>query len=842
VSVAVALRWVLRELRGARRRLLLFVLCLSVGVAAVTAVSGLASGVDGALRGRARELLAADVAVEARRPLPAALETAASGLRVQRTDVLETTTVVAVPPRGGAAGPSRLAEVKVVGPGYPWYGAVRVSPPRGLQGLLGPERAVVAPEILTGLRLRVGERLRVGGADFVVAGTVLEEPDRRSFSLSLAPRVFLSPEGLARARLLALGSRVTHRALFRLPQGSGPAAATRLATALRKAAGPLFEVETYVEAQPAVREGLRRAERFLGLVALLSLLVGGVGVSQTVRAWLAGRLDAIAVLRSLGLSGGEAVVLHLVQVAVLAGAGCAVGALCGIGVQAVAPLLLGDLLPAGAVRLWQPAAVGRGVGLGLAVSALFCLGPLAAVRRVPPVRVLRREAEPLPAPRGTGALTLAALLCGALVVAWVQGTSWRLAGAFVGVVLVASLALAGAARVLVWGAVRLPLARARLTVRQGLLALARPGAGTLGAMVALGLGVLVVFTMTVVQDQLARGLERDLPGSSPTAFLADVQPDQVQGLRGLLAREGARDVRTVPFVVARLRAVDGRAVEDLARGKAKEGRDSWALAREQRLSFQAALPASNRLVAGRWWSGRPGDEVSVEEEFARSMGARIGSHLEFDVQGVPVTLRVTSLRHVEWRTFDINFFLLVEPGRLEQAPHVFVATARFPAGAEQRIQDQVVARYANVTVVRVGEVLEKVAGVIRRIGLAVRVLGGFTAVAGLAILAGSIGATAARRGREVALLKTLGMTRGGVVAAYAVEYGVLGMVAGLLGGAFGTLLSWVVLTRLLDLGFTPPLGTLLAAVLAGTLLTVASGLAASVPALAMRPMEVLRAE
>ncbi len=838
----VALRWALRELRGARRHLLLFVLCLSVGVAAVTAVSGLASAVDETLRGRARELLAADVAIEARRPLPAGLDAVTRAMQAQRTDVLETATVVVAPPRDGAPGPSRLAEVKVVGPGYPWYGVVRVSPGPTLGALLGPERAVVAPELLSGLRLRVGERLRVGGADFVVAGLVLEEPDRRAFSLSLAPRVFLSPEGLVRARLLALGSRVTHRALFRLPGGSGPAQAARLAAALKKSAGPLYEVETYVEAQPAVREGLRRAERFLGLVALLSLLVGGVGVSQTVRAWLAGRLDAIAVLRSLGLTGREAIVLHLVQVTALAAAGCLVGALCGIGVQALAPVLLGNLLPAGAVRLWQPAALVRGVGLGLVVSALFCLGPLAAVRRVPPVRVLRRDAEPLPAPRGTAVLTLAALLCGVLLVAWVQGTSWRLAGAFVGIVLAASAALALAARGLVWAAVRLPLPRAHLPVRHGLLALARPGAGTLGAMVALGLGVLVVFTMTVVQDQLARGLTRDLPGSSPTAFLADVQPDQVDGLRGLLARAGARDVRTVPFVVARLRAVDGRPVEELARAKAGEGRDSWALSREQRLSFQANLPASNRVVAGRWWSGEAGDEVSVEEEFARGMGARLGSRLEFDVQGVPLTLRVTSLRHVEWRTFDINFFLLVEPGRLEQAPHVFVATARFPSGTEQRIQDQVVARYPNITVVRVGEVLEKVAGVIRRIGLAVRFLGGFTAGAGLAILAGAIGATAARRGREVALLKTLGMTRGGVGVAYAVEYGVLGAVAGLLGGAFGTLLSWVVLTHLMDLSFTFPLGSLGAAVLAGTLLAMASGLAASAPALAMRPMEVLRAE
>jgi putative ABC transport system permease protein len=555
---------------------------------------------------------------------------------------------------------------------------------------------------------------------------------------------------------------------------------------------------------------------------------------------VASRLDAIAVLKSVGLSGGEILSLHLAQVLLLALAGCLVGAAGGVALQAVAPAVLGDLLPAGAVRLWQPEAVLRGIVLGLGVSALFCLGPLSAVRRVPPVRVMRREAEPLPASRGTRLIMVGGLFAGVLAAAWVQGTSLRLAVYFVGVVLAATAALALAARALTGLARYLPRAGLSLPVRHGLLALARPGAGTLAATVALGLGVLVVFTMTVVQDQLADGLEQDLPQGSPTAFLADVQPDQIEGVRAALLREGAHDLQDVPFVVARLRSVDGRTVEALAQERG--GRNDWVLGREQRLSFQRELPPSNRILAGRWWSGPPGDEVSIEEEFARDMGARVGSTVVFDVQGVPVSLRVSSLRHVEWRTFAINFFLLVEPGVLEQAPHVFVATARFPRGSEQRIQDAVVARYPNVSVVRVGEILEKVAAIVRRIGLGVRVIGGFTALAGLAILAGAIGATAARRGREVALLKTLGMTRGGVAAAFAVEYATLGLVAGALGGAFGSVLAWIVLTRVMELAFVFPLASLGAAVLTGALLAVAAGLAASLPALGMRPMAVLRTE
>jgi putative ABC transport system permease protein len=838
VSAVLVLRWAWRELRGARGRLALFVLCLSVGVAAVTAVAGLASGVEGTLRGRARELLAADVVVEARRPLPAGLEAVARRFRARRTDVLETASVVAAIPADGTPGRSRLAEVKAVGPGYPWYGTVVVRPAQPLQELLDADTAVVAPELLGSLGLRVGDRLRVGGVAFRVAGTVVEEPDRRSFGLTLGPRVFLSSEGLVRASLLAQGSRVLYRALFVLPEGTDARDARRLARAMRAAAGPRFEVASYTQAQPGVREGLERAERFLGLVALLSLLVGGVGVSQTVRAWVAARLDAIAVLKCLGASGREIVALHVLEVVVLAGLGCAVGAVAGLAVQAVAPAVLGDLLPAGSVRLWQPFALLRGGLLGMGIALLFSLGPLRAARRVPPLRVLRHDAEPLPVSKlGTALLSLT-LLVGLLGAAWVQGTSLRLALTFVGVVLLTSGLLAAGARGLTALLVRLPLARARVAARHGLLSLTRPGAGTLGAMVALGLGVLVVFAMAVVQDQLADGLEQDLPRRSPTAFLVDIQPDQIAPLRRTLEAGGGTDVQDLPVVMARLRAVDGRSVDDLARARGGEGR--WALTREQRLSFRPDLPPSNRLVQGAWWTAPAGDEVSVEEEFAADIGARVGSVLAFDVQGVEVELRVTSLRHVEWRTFALNFFLLVEPGALERAPHVFVATARFRRGDEQRLQDRVAQAFPNVTVVRVGEILEKVSAILRRIGLGVRVVGGFTVLAGLAILAGAVGATAARRGREVALLKTIGMTRGGVVAAFAVEYLTLGVVAGLLGTAGGGVLAWAVLTQAMDLPFAVPWASAGLSVAGSAALAAAAGLAASVPALQRRPLEVLR--
>ena len=309
--------------------------------------------------------------------------------------------------------------------------------------------------------------------------------------------------------------------------------------------------------------------------------------------------------------------------------------------------------------------------------------------------------------------------------------------------------------------------------------------------------------------------------------------------------------------MARLSAIDGTAVDRLApvrreRGPERDGdRDGgrdrggsarWALTREQRLTYIDRLPDGNRIVAGALWD-RPGvAEVSVERDFADDLGVHLGSRLTFDVQGVPVELTVSSLREVDWQTFGINFFLVVEPGVLDAAPQQRLATVRLPPGSEQRVQDLLAARFPNVTFVRIREILEKIVAILDRIGLAVRFLGGFTVLAGIAILAGAVSAGSARRAREVAVLKTLGVTRAGVAAMFAVEYALVGLVAGAIGTVGGAVLSWAVLTRGMDIGWHFRPLPLAVALLASALLTATAGIAASARALARRPIEVLRGE
>jgi putative ABC transport system permease protein len=833
-----------------------FIACLAVGVAAVVAVASLASSVDGAIQGEARQLLAADLKVEGRRSVPEALDAVLEswrrdGVPVERTEIKEMATVVAAlgvaddaAARSADATPGRsqLVELKVVGRGYPFYGALSLEPAVPLAELLDAASTVVAPDLLTRLGLQVGDTLRIGGVSFRIAGTVLNEPDRVSFSLTLGPRVFLSQEGFDRTTLEQFGSRIQYRTLLRLPPGTPVASLEALGEAVRKALpeGSRWNVENYTEAQPALRQGLARMERFLGLVALLSLLIGGIGIAQTVRAWIAGRMDAIAVLKCLGMRPREVMGLYLGQAALLGLVGSGVGVAVGLALPLVLPTVLGGLVPEGAIRVWQPMAALRGLALGTGVALVFSVPPLAAARRVSPARVLRRGAAPLPASPGASLFTSALLVLGVAGTAALQSGSLLLGGGFTLGAIAVTGVLALAAWLLSRGAGRLRRDGAPLWLRYGLAALGRPGAATLGAVVALGLGIMVVLAMVLVQRHLTDQLGNDLPAQAPSAFLVDIQPDQWADVRRILEEEGSARIDSVPVVMARLAAIDGVPADRLTGDPEEDRRRRWALTREQRLTYLETLPEDNRLVAGELWQRAAVAEISIEKEFAERIGVGMGSRLTFDVQGVSVDVMVTSLRTVQWESFGLNFFLVVEPGVLEEAPQFRVATAQIPPEREQRVQDRIAAAHPNVTVLRIREILQKVIDILDRLGLAVRLLGGFTVLAGLAILAGAISAGAARRGREVALLKTLGMSRVEIAATFAVEYALVGAVAGILGSVAGVGLGWAVVTQGMDLGWNLSLLQPVLAVVLGMLLTVVAGLATSYRSLARRPVEVLR--
>jgi putative ABC transport system permease protein len=401
--------------------------------------------------------------------------------------------------------------------------------------------------------------------------------------------------------------------------------------------------------------------------------------------------------------------------------------------------------------------------------------------------------------------------------------------------------------------------------------LARPGAATVGAIVAMGLGVTFVFATWLVERHLSDQLRSELPADAPSTFFLDVQPDQWPRVESILRAAGAQGIESRPLVTARFAAVDGVPVAQLAgrnpdapREQGRERRDGtaprdggrrgdaggerprprrWTLTREQRLTYGRELPRGNRVVAGRFPAGPSvPNGISLEENFARDLGVGVGTPLTFDVQGVPVDVVVTSLRTIDWRTMGMNFFLFAEPGPLDEAPQQRLATARLAPAEQAGVQAAVVAEFPNVTVIHVRDVMDKVMAVLRNIGMGIRALGAFTVAAGVVVLGGTVAATQARRAREVALLKAVGMTRRDVVTVFSVEYALTGTVAAAVGVAAGSLLAWAVLTRLMDLDWAPRAVEVLGAVGITALLSVAAGLVASARALTAKPVEVLRAE
>jgi putative ABC transport system permease protein len=838
------LRHLLRESRGSRSRLTFFVLCLAIGVAAIVSVAGLSQGLRQGIRTEARKLLAGDLAVTGRRPFPAALDELLAGQAVLQTTLIkEMVTVVASPGEPGAPGRSQVVELKVIAGDYPFYGTLQLAPRLALDELLTGDTTVVAPDLLARLALGVGDTLLVGGEPYRIAGVVEAEPDRIAGGFSIGPRVFLSADGFERTSLEQTGSRIVNRLLIKLPDGADAGRLAALADRIREVIDEDlgFDVETHADALPSLQQGISRVERFLGLVALLSLLLGGVGAAQTTRAWLATRMDSIAILRCLGLRPREVLPLYLGQAALLGLLGSLMGAALALVILRLVPPTLGDLIPVTSFSAWQPAALGRGVALGTGIAVLFSLPPLLITRRIPPLRVLRKDVEPLPPSRWVSLLTGGLVVFGIWLTASIQSGSRSLGIQFTIGVLAAALLLALASVLLV----KL-LARGRapgpVWMRHGLAALGRPGAATLGAAVALGIGVLLVLGLQLVENGLEDELRSALPSSAPTGFLIDIQPEQWAGVRKLLEQEGAHNIDSVPVVMARLTAIDGRPIKELvAEGGDRDDR-RWALTREQRLTYLSQLPADNKVVEGRLWADADKQEASIEAEFAEELGVSLGSNLEFDIQGVPVELHATSFRTVDWRTFGINFFIVVEPGVLDDAPQHRIATTWLPPDREQQIQDLLATSFPNVTLLKIRELLEKIAHVMERLATGVRFVGAFTVLAGIVILGGAVSAGTVRRGREIALLKTLGMTRKGVIAMLATEYALLGAVAGVIGTTGGVVLSWVVLTRGMELDWHFQLPPTALAVVASIVLTAATGIAASWTALRKRPVEVLRGE
>jgi putative ABC transport system permease protein len=854
------LRMVLREMRAAWQRLLFFFLCVAVGVGAIAAMRSVIQSVRGALGREARTLAGADVVIQsgnllnesARGILEAALAPIPG---VERSELVETATMVRPAAEGASA--ARMVELLAVDGRYPFYGRVELQDRRPYaHAMLASRGALVRPELLVQLGMKVGDRLVIGRETFEIRGVLTVEPGRRLGMFSLGPRVIIDRADLDRTGLLTFGSRARHQLLLRVPE---PRVAPLVRTLRDRFRNTFVSARSYRDTEERVGRELATAENYLSLVGYVIVVLGGIGVWSVTRVFIQQKIRTIAVLKCVGGTAGRILAVYVAQVLLLAAAGSGLGlALAGVAMQFVPARTfasLGDV----AFGLTLSASA-QAVGIGLLVSLLFALVPLLEVRRVKPLLLLREETEspsdgPRPAwyrdwPRRLAALDWTRIgsavfvaVALALLASW-QAASWRVglivSAGFISVAVV--LFLAGAVLV---RAVR-PLSRVRwFPLRHAIIGFGRPGHQTRVILLAVGLGSFFIMGVRLLEVNLQREFSFDLRPDAPDMFLIDVQQDQRDGVARLLSAVGSDAApRLVPVLRARVVGVQGRTL-NLASVEAV--RENGSISREFVITWRDTLANNERIAQGAFWprgASSPVAEVSVEAGVAARAGLQLGDLMRFDVLGRAIEARVSSIREVNWDDARQGGFIFVfKPGVLERAPHTYLAILRAPPdpAARARLQRDVAAAYPNVSAIDVREVVQTVQGVLRNVTLAISVVGGVALFCGLLILVGAVAMTKFQRLQEVALLKTLGASSRTIVALLVIEYGVLGLLAGLIGaiGALG--LSYAFATQVLDIPWDAAPLTTAAGVVATAAVVATVGVAASWDVLRRKPLAVLRA-
>ncbi|HEV3239555.1 MAG TPA: FtsX-like permease family protein [Casimicrobiaceae bacterium] len=785
-TIRLALRMLRRDWRAGELTVLIAALVLAA--ASVGTVGFFTDRVKGALASQANLLLGADLMLSADRPLPPEYVREAEARGLATVPVVRFNSMVQSP-----GGDAVLGDVKAVGAGYPLRGAVSLAAPGMADGV--PARGVpqrgevwVDTRLAARLSLTVGAPLTVGETTLTVTGIVQQDPEVVGGLLSLGPRLLMNIADVPATNLLQPGNRASYRLLV----------AGSALDAYRNWVLPRLErgqrLESIRDLRPEIRQTLERADKFLGLAALVAVILAAVAVALAASRYLRRHLDAAAMLRCFGAPQGQALALFGIQFAALGLGASAVGTLVALGGQQLLVVLLGamvhaDLPPPG----WMPAAGAMVTGLALLFG--FALPPLIALSRVPPLRVLRRD---IGRPRAGGSLAyaLGAATIGALI-AW-QAQDLRTGAIMIGGIVVLLAAAAAAAWLLI-ALLRL-LPQRGYTWRYGLANLRRRPLASSLQIGALALGVMALLLLTLVRGELVRNWRASLPPDAPNVFLINVLPDQVEGVRALLKRELHVDAALQPMVRGRLVEVNGApfVTATLADERARRLGE-----REFNLSWSEALPRGNRVVAGQWWGpGATGAAAgaSLEESIAQTLGIKLGDTLTYDVVGTRVSVPVTSLRKVDWDSFRVNFFALFAPGVLEPLPKTYISAVRADSGNATWLT-ALVRDYPNVLVIDVGDILRQVQSIMDQVAGAVEFVFLFTLLGGVLVLEAAIAATQDERRYDAAVLRTLGASQRQLSAAQVAEFLALGAVAGLLAAAGATATGYVLADRVFQIPF-----------------------------------------
>jgi putative ABC transport system permease protein len=833
-----------RDSRSSRRRLLLFSVSITLGIAALVGIGSFRHSLAKAIDDQARSLIGADLVVSSTRAFRPEDEQLLHSIGEPQAREVRFATMASFPKSNG----TRLANVRALGGDFPFYGTMETVPSNAAKEFRTGGQALVEESLLLQFQAQAGDPIKIGETQFIIAGSLKKMPGEASSAGSFAPRVYIPLQNLADTQLLKTGSIARYRAYVKFPENTNVESRIEMLGPRIKQLG--MDYDTVAQRKRDLGSSLENLYRFLNLVGFISLLLGAVGVASAIQAHLQQKTKTGAILRCLGLSAAGTVSIYLIQTAAMGLFGAGFGALLGVALQRIFPRILMSFLPLAISTsiAWQP--IFAGIFTGFIICILFALPPLLRFRRLSPLRVFRAAMQ---VEAGSRRRDPVLWLVYALIVAGITGfsisqTDTVMRGVvFAAVLFVAVGVFAGVAKLLIIGIKKFFPHRWSFVLRQGLANLYRPNNRTLLLTLALGLGTFLLLNLYLTREVLLTQFSSLGAKNQPNIFFFDIQPDQRAGVAETVRASGMPVIQEAPIVTMRLTEVKGRRTAEILLDPQRTTPE-WELEREYRTTYREQLTDTEKISAGEWIGRveyKPGDQVpiSLDADIAKDLGIKIGDELVFDVQGIQIKTKLASTRIVDWKRFQTNFFVVFPVGVLENAPtfHVLVSRVATPADSA-KLQNAIVAKYPNVSAIDLTSVIQTVDSILGKVALVIRVMSLFTVGAGLIVLASTIWSGRYQRLQESILLRTLGASRLQIWKILCAEYFLLGLFASITGIVLAVGASWGLAKFVFKLGYAPSLWPLFVAAGAVSLLTVAVGLIASRGVGSAPPLEILRAE
>jgi len=797
-SLAWTLAW--RELRAEfsnrLRGFRIFLICLFLGVATIAAVGSLSAALTAGLEADGAKLLGGDIDLRLLHRQASAEQKAY--LKANSQAYSEVIKMRAMARPVDQRDKRAMVELKAVDQAYPLIGDLTTKPQRPLTDLLRKQNGlfgvVVDGNLLARLGLDVGARIKLGAATYQIRATVVTEPDRVASVFSFGPRFLVSTASLAATELIQPGSQIRYHHRLTLTPGTDQEQwKNDLATALPKAG---WRVRTTTDAAPNVRRFIERMTLFLSFVGLTVLLVGGLGITGAVKSYLNARIASIATFKCLGAPGDLVFKIYMIQILTLG----LVGVIGGIVIGGVGPMILfsliGEQLPIQPVGGLFPTPLLLAAGFGLLSSTTFAIWPIASACQVKPASLFRSKIAPINTGptwtyriyTGVGVLLLATLCI------WSANDRFFAYWFVGGSVLTLSLLRFGAALVM-RGAARLtPPANALWRLAQANLH--RPGAATPGIIVSMGLGLTVLVAIALIEGNLKQQISERLPDKAPAFFFVDIQPDQVETFdKAVTGVDGTSGFQRVPTLRGRIIKIAGIAVE-----KANVPSESqWATRGDRALTFATEKPRQSKVVKGTWW---PADYqgpplISLDAGLARGFGIDLGDTLTFNILGREITATIGNLREINWHSLRFDFAIIFAPGTLEGAPFTHIAAVEADRTIEDAVEKAATDPFPNISAIRVRDALEAAAKMLVGISAAITGTAALTIIAGAVVLAGVIASEHQRRVYDAVVFKVLGASRRRILGVYLLEYGLLGLLTGVISASIGTVTGWAVVRFLM---------------------------------------------